>query len=830
MYATLYHYGLLTVGIFSFLLSVFVYLKAYHEPKTTGFILINITLGLWALILFMFHRCFGQPIVFWLSLSQSIAIFIPVAFIHFAFTLLGFTKGRKRQLFFLYAAASVTGCLNFTELFVTSVKYNPMLGYYHLVPGRFYPLFMFGFVAMVIYGYSILGMALKESSGFRRNEIRFYLVGSILGFIGGTTTFLPLYSINILPLGIYLVLAEEAIIAYGMMKRRLMDLRTIVGRGVIHSIVTVITVGLFLFASLRLIDYFPQVISSDLKAFLYVLGISFFSVFVLIPIRWRLQYVMERLVFKRTRTSYQSIVEGSQELLTTMDKRTLSSFFLQTVVEAANTSWGTLWLLDGKKGSYRLTGKVGNRKGDMWDREAIFWNENHSFLKVLQKRGKALLKEEVYASIKREKEVDDDIEEKLRKSDFALVIPLFFKDHLQGCLFLGDKNSGDWFSSYELEALTLFSDQAVIAFANAQLFEQVHRMKEYNERIVENVDSGIIVVNEEGQITTINEKIKQMLAVSSNQLVGKGLELLPSPLDEIAVKAWKSREPVFIPDLALRTESKDDLIASLSVSFVDSGGEKEVIFVLTDLTEMKELEEKIRQTEKMASIGSMVSQLAHEIKNPLSSIKTFTELLPEKFEDGEFRNKFFSLVSGDVKKIDDLIGRMLNLGRVQPTRFKMIFAKELIDNVLSSLELRLKEQDIKAKVSCEEDVPLIWGDPRGLEEVFLNILVNSIQAMPTGGKLNISIRVKKDKNEEKDALEMVMTDEGGGISKKDLLRIFEPFFSTKHQGSGLGLYICYQVIRSHAGEIRVRNTKKGVSVRIFLPISTNKISYIDEKK
>jgi len=830
MYATLYHYGLLTIGIFGFLLSVFVYFKAYHEPKTAGFILINITLGLWALILFMFHRCFGQPVVFWLSLSQSIAIFIPVAFIHFAFTLLGFTKGRKRQLFFLYAAASVIGSLNFTELFVISVKYNPMLGYYHLVPGRFYSLFMFGFVAMVIYGYFILGMALKESSGFRRNEIRFYLVGSILGFTGGTTIFLlPLYSINILPLGIYLVLAEEAIIAYGMMKRRLMDLRTIVGRGVIHSIVTVVTLGLFLFVGFYLVDY-SQVISSDLKAFLYVLGISFFLVFVLIPIRWRLQHIIEKLVFKRTRTSYQSIVEGSRELLTIMDKRTLSSFFLQTVVEAANASWGTLWLLDEKKGSYRLTEKVGNRKGELWDREAIFWNENHSFLKAVGKRGKALLKEEIYAFTKRKKEVDDDIEEKLRKSDFALVIPLFFKDYLQGCLFLGDKNSGDWFSSYELEALTLFSDQAVIAFANAQLFEQVQRMKEYNERIVNNVDSGIIVVNEEGKITTINEKIKQMLAVSSNQLVGKSLESLPSPLEEIAVRAWKSRKPLFIPDLALRTESKNDLMASLSVSFIDSGGEKEVIFVLADLTEVKELEEKIRQTEKMASIGSMVSQLAHEIKNPLSSIKTFTELLPEKFEDGEFRNKFFSLVSGDVKKIDDLIGRMLNLGRVQPTRFKRISAKELIDDVLSSLELRLREQDIKAKVSCEEDVPLIWGDPRGLEEVFFNILVNSIQAMPTGGKVNISIRVKKDKNENKDGLEVVITDEGGGISKKDLLRIFEPFFSTKHQGSGLGLYICYQVIRSHGGEIGVRNTKKGASVRIFLPISKGKFSYIDEKR
>jgi len=282
--------------------------------------------------------------------------------------------------------------------------------------------------------------------------------------------------------------------------------------------------------------------------------------------------------------------------------------------------------------------------------------------------------------------------------------------------------------------------------------------------------------------------------------------------------------------LALKTERNNELIVSLSGSFIDTEGTRGVVFVLTDLTEARKLEEKIRQTEKLASIGSMVSQLAHEIKNPLSSIRTFTELLPEKFEDEEFRDRFFSLVSGEVKRIDGLVSRMLNLGQVQPGRFREISPQKTIDNVLRSLELRLRDQNIETEVSCEANILPIWADPRRLEEAFSNVLVNSIEAMPKGGKVKVFLRSRKDKNGNKNGLEVVITDEGGGISKKNLPRIFEPFFTTKQQGSGLGLYICYQIIRSHGGEIEVRNAGKGAHVRIFLPITKERAFFIDGKR
>jgi len=829
MYAQFYHGGLVAVTIFSFFLAILVYLKAYRQPKTETFILVNIALGLWALTLFIFHFCFDQPLMFWLRLSQLIAIFIPVTFIHFVFALLESVEKHKTRLLFFYAIAVIFGSFNFTEYFISSIEYDSVLGYYHLVPGPVYRVFTLVFASLVIYGYFLMIKALRQSSGFQRNEIRYYLIGFVLGFVGGATTFLPLYKIRILPLGVFVLLTGQVILAYAMLKRRLMDIRTIVSKGLIYSAITVLVFSLVLVIGFTVITYY-HLATPNLKLFLYILGFCFFLVLISILLRGKLEQLIENLIFRRVRTSYDELLKGSQKLLTILDNKTLCNFFLQTVVQATDANWGALWLLDKKNGNYHLTAKVGNRKDELWLNEALFLNENLAFVSLIKKERRLLLREEIFPFSRNIKN-ENNIEDRLRRSDFSLVIPLFFKDFLEGCLFLGEKRSGDLFSSYELQTLTLFSDQAAIAFANAQLFQRVQRMKEYNERIVNNVDSGLMVVNREGQITTFNRKIEEMIALSSNEVVGKTPEVLPSPLDEIILRCWQTKKPISIPGLTLKVGRNDKLVVSLNTSLIDEKeGRSGIVIILADLTEVRRLEEKIRQTDKMASIGSMVSQLAHEIKNPLSSIRTFTELLPEKFQDEEFRERFFSLVSQEIKRIDSLITRMLNLGRVDTARHETVSIQEVIKDVLSSFNLQLKERNTIIKLTHHGAPALIRVDPQSLKEAFSNILINSIQAMPQGGNIDISTRRKKDRSTGKALLEISITDEGGGIPKNYLHRIFDPFFTTKQQGSGLGLYICYQIIKTHQGEIRVRSNDSGANFTILLPIPENNTSFVDEKR
>jgi len=824
-----YHYGLLAVAVFGLFMATLIYLKAYRHPKTEAFILLNMVLGLWALTLFIFHRSFGQPQILWLRLSLLMAIFIPVTFIHFVFVLLESAEKYRRRLAFFYAIAMVLGSLNFTKFFISSIKYNSVLGYYHLVPGPGFRVFTAVFAALAVYGCFLMVRGLRQSSGFQRNEIKYYLIGCVLGFTGGGTTFLPLYDVRILPLGIFVLLLGQAIWAYAMLKRRLMDIRTIVSKGLIYTTISVVVFAAFLFIRYTVIAY-EQLAVPTLELFLYVLGFCFFVVFMTVPLRGRLEKLMETLIFRKAWASYDELARGSQKLLTILDRETLAKFFLETVVRATEGNWGGLWLVEEKDDGYHLAGEIGQRKDELGLDEDFFLNQNPSFLKLIKSERRILLREEIVRFFGNTKN-EDDVQDRLRRSGFSLVIPLFFRDSLKGCLFVGEKRSGDLFSSQELQALTLFSDQAAIALTNAQLFRQIQSMKEYNERIVNNVDSGLMVINAEGQITTFNRKIEKMTALSSNKVLGKTPKVLPSPLDKIVLRSWRTQKAVSIPGLALKIGRNNTLIVTLNTSLIDENERKAgIVAVLTDLTEVRELEEKIRQSDKMASIGSMVAQLAHQIKNPISCIKTFTELLPEKFEDEEFRESFFSTVSGEIKRIDGLVTRMLNLGRVDADQYRAVSIKKVIEDVLVPFDLQLKERNIKIELARNGAIPLIRADPRSLKEAFSNILINSIQAMSAGGKIDISTRKKKDRNTGKTLLEVSITDEGGGIPRSNLRRIFDPFFTTKQQGSGLGLYVCYQIIKTHRGEINVRNTGSGANFTILLPIPENETSFVEEKR
>ncbi len=824
-----YHYGLLAVAVFGLFMATLIYLKAYRHPKTEAFILLNMVLGLWALTLFIFHRSFDQPQILWLRLSLLMAIFIPVTFIHFVFVLLESAEKYRRRLAFFYAIAMVLGSLNFTKFFISSIKYNSVLGYYHLVPGPGFRVFTAVFAALAVYGCFLMVRGLRQSSGFQRNEIKYYLIGCVLGFTGGGTTFLPLYDLRILPLGVFVLLLGQAIWAYAMLKRRLMDIRTIVSKGLIYTTITVVVFAAFLFIRFTVIAY-DQLAVPTLELFLYVLGLCFFVVFMSVSLRGKLEQLMESLIFRKARASYDELARGSQKLLTILNRETLAKFFLETVVQATEANWGALWLVDPKDDGYYLTGEAGRRKDELGLDEDFFLNQNPSFLNLIKSERRLLLREEIPPFFENTKN-GNDVQDRLRRSGFSLIIPLFFRESLRGCLFVGEKRSGDLFSSQELQALTLFSDQAAIALTNAHLFQQIQSMKEYNERIVNNVDSGLMVINAEGQITTFNRKIEEMMALSSSEVLGKTPKVLPSPLDRIVLRTWRSQKPVSIPGLTLKIGRNNTLVVTLNTSLIDENERKAgIVAVLTDVTEVRRLEEKIRQSDKMASIGSMVAQLAHQIKNPISSIRTFTELLPDKFDDEEFRETFFSIVSGEIKRIDGLITRMLNLGRVDADQYETVSIQKVIKDALLAFDLQLKERNIKIELTHDGPVPLIWADPESLKEVFSNILINSIQAMPTGGRIDISSRRKKDRNTGKALLEVSITDEGGGIPRSNLRRIFDPFFTTKQQGSGLGLYVCYQIVKTHQGEINVRNSGSGANFTILLPIPENETSFVEEKR
>ena len=230
--------------------------------------------------------------------------------------------------------------------------------------------------------------------------------------------------------------------------------------------------------------------------------------------------------------------------------------------------------------------------------------------------------------------------------------------------------------------------------------------------------------------------------------------------------------------------------------------------------------EKMKQSERLSALGEFSAGIAHEIKNPLASIKNFTQLLPSEYEDPQFRKEFTELVTREVNRINKIVNDLLDYAR--PRKAKLLKTKipELIDETLYSLKITLDKHHIAVKKSYEQISP-VTIDHDQMRQVLVNLILNAVEAMPEGGSIEVTTR----KNE-KDEIEIILSDTGCGISEELVKEIFNPFFTTKEMGTGLGLSIVQRIVNEQGGRIKVDSKKnQGTQFTVFLPMGP----HTDEK-
>jgi signal transduction histidine kinase len=233
--------------------------------------------------------------------------------------------------------------------------------------------------------------------------------------------------------------------------------------------------------------------------------------------------------------------------------------------------------------------------------------------------------------------------------------------------------------------------------------------------------------------------------------------------------------------------------------------------------QLAELNERLRvevgQSEKFKAIATLASGIAHEIKNPLTTLKTFFEYYPSKSNDPDFINKFKRLGPEEIDRIDKLVRNLLDFSKPTPPSLKETDLPQLIHQTLDLLQNQISKQDITLQKDIPEIDIVTLVDPNQIKQALLNLFLNAIEAMPNGGSLNVSLR-KEDKN-----IVLNIMDNGSGIIPEDLPHIFEPFYSKKNKGTGLGLAVTYGIIQEHQGKIQVKSEVNiGTTFRIILPL------------
>jgi two-component system NtrC family sensor kinase len=236
---------------------------------------------------------------------------------------------------------------------------------------------------------------------------------------------------------------------------------------------------------------------------------------------------------------------------------------------------------------------------------------------------------------------------------------------------------------------------------------------------------------------------------------------------------------------------------------------------------LKKSQTIMRRADRLASLGTLIASLAHEIRNPLVSIKTFTQLLPERIEDEEFRNYFLKVASGEIDRLTGLINELLGFARPSEPRLEGEDVNALIDKMEILVATEARKKNVTLNKNYARDLPQIKADAEQLKQVLLNILLNAIQSTKGEGKIWIETRQVEVPFEDKvePFTQIEVRDTGVGIPKENLERIFDPFFSTRPEGSGLGLAISHQIIHDHGGFISVESeVGKGTSFKVHLPL------------
>jgi signal transduction histidine kinase len=238
--------------------------------------------------------------------------------------------------------------------------------------------------------------------------------------------------------------------------------------------------------------------------------------------------------------------------------------------------------------------------------------------------------------------------------------------------------------------------------------------------------------------------------------------------------------------------------------------------------DLKRSKSYIRRADRLASLGTLTAGLAHEIRNPLVAIKTLTQLLPERLEDEEFRGEFLKIAAGEVDRISSLVEELLDFARPSDPKLEFEDINTILDGMILLVSTETKKKQVNILRSYASDLPPVQIDREQIKQVFLNILLNAVQATSANGKITVKTHSYIKPGGEP-FVQIEFTDTGCGIASEHIEEIFNPFFTTKSTGSGLGLSISHQIIQDHRGYIDVQSQlDKGSSFFINLPVNQDR--------
>jgi two-component system sensor histidine kinase PilS (NtrC family) len=338
----------------------------------------------------------------------------------------------------------------------------------------------------------------------------------------------------------------------------------------------------------------------------------------------------------------------------------------------------------------------------------------------------------------------------------------------------------------------------------------------FHRKIVESISSGVLTVDASNRILSLNRSGEETLGRKTAEIFNKNLaDVFPVLSREIAARDQKKSTR---PEVSLPKPDGSLIYLGFSLSALKGEGGEDLgkILIFQDITRIKEMEKEIRRSEKLAAIGELAAGIAHEIRNPLGAISGPLQLLLERQELPDEERRLMRIILRETERLNRLVTDFLRFARPEKPQFFPLDPIPILDECV---DFTSRGQDFPRGIKIEkhyEKSRLIQADPHQLRQLFLNLLINAGEAMPSGGTLRVWSR----NGAERGQLEIGLSDTGAGMNEETQARLFEPFFTTKEKGIGLGLAIVHRIVEMHGGRIQVESRPgAGATFTLSFPLS-----------
>jgi len=807
--------GLYVVALVEIALAVLVWLRNPTRAVNRWFALFVTTLAVWGTLVGT-RRSLSDPAIVLavVRVLWATAALIPVTFVQFAVV---FPRPPARRPW-------LTQATTFLGLFISGLSFSPWIvagvrpegdEYFQPVYGPAFPLLAVYATVCSTWALAHLAGKLRHATGFARAQLQYVFLGAGLMTAGiiplGLIVPLLTGSSRLGVYGPYFTIIWVGFTAHTIVRHRLMDVRIVISRSAAYVAGWVLVAGLMVSGGVFIDTFSPLTNPTLTPSGAIVLGFGASALFlVFLP---RLRRLADRYLYRPAYDPRALVREGSRAMGTFADPARVATAMANLIERTFHPECVAIVVRTREPEAFVPLVARHVDVGFQWPAGPVA--AAGALVEELADSPAALVRDDLAG---RPGPGDPEaVLRELRAWGTEVVVPV--RDgRLMAIILCGSKLSGDSFFRDDLDLLETLASELAIGLKNAQLYHEIVSIKEYNERILRYMDSGVIATRRDGLVTTFNPAAERILGVEAARA-------LDHPVDTLdpAIRA------VLRNSLVVHAESETEvtvshpegrllpLVVHTSALHDHNGEVSGAIAVLNDHSRLKALEEDKRRADRLSALGSMATGIAHEIRNPLVAIKTFAELLPERADDQEFRSTFAKVAVKEIHRIELLLGRLRALA--VPSAFPLR-PLELQVPLAETLDLLRGEADrrrVRFVVELEHDLPPVLGDPDQLKQLFLNLFLNGLEAMSGGGTLTVTVRADRERAD-RSLVTVRVTDTGPGIPREDLARVFEPFFTTKSKGTGLGLAISRSIADLHRAALWAEAGPAGIGTTFVVQI------------